>query len=307
MILHIVLLVAGLGFLFFGGEALVNGAVSTANRLRLPSFLIGLTIVGFGTSMPELVVSLDAALSGAFDISLGNVIGSNTANILLILGLAAVIAPISVAGHALVRDLSVMLAAALALALLSWFGAVDRWAGVALVGFLVVYLGWAAIADRQKDGAFDGTRIVLPLWREIAGILIGLVLLVSGGDMLVSGATGIARSVGVPEAVIGLTIVAVGTSLPELATSVIAATRNQSGIAVGNVVGSNIFNIAGILGVTAIVTRLPISQGFAVLDIPVMVGVSVMLAALLLLRKGISRYAGVLLISAYAAYVYLIV
>ncbi|MBU1176445.1 MAG: calcium/sodium antiporter [Alphaproteobacteria bacterium] len=301
------MLAAGLGFLYFGGEALVAGAVSIANRLRLPAFLIGLTVVGFGTSMPELVVSFDAAMIGAFEISLGNIIGSNTANILLILGLAAVISPISLAGERLFRDLAVMLAAALALAALAFAGEIGRWAGAGLLGMLLFYLVWVAVADRNRGAGDDEPRAIMPLWKEVGAIVVGLILLISGGDMLVSAATGIARNLGIPEAVIGLTIVAVGTSLPELATSVVAAIRKQSAIAVGNIVGSNIFNIAGILGVTAIFVPLPISAGFATLDIPVMIGVSAAMSVLVFLSKGISRLAGLFFLAAYAAYVSLMV
>ena len=303
----LVLLAVALGLLYVGGEVLVAGAVSTANRLRLPPFLIGLTIVGFGTSMPELVVSLDAAFVGAYDISLGNVIGSNTANILLILGAAAVISPIVLDGEKLTRDLAVMLAAAAALLGFGWFGEIGRWAGGGLVALLALYLVWAALSGRGEDNPSMETRRVLPLWREVAAILTGLLFLVWGGDLLVSSATGIARDLGVPEAIIGLTVVAVGTSLPELATSIVAALRRQSGIAVGNVIGSNIFNIAGILGVTALIVPLPVAQGFVADDIPVMIAVSLALAAILLLRHGISRLTGLVLLGSYAAYVALIV
>ena len=303
----LVLLAVALGLLYVGGEVLVAGAVSTANRLRLPPFLIGLTIVGFGTSMPELVVSLDAAFVGAYDISLGNVIGSNTANILLILGAAAVISPIVLDGEKLTRDLAVMLAAAAALLGFGWFGEIGRWAGGGLVALLALYLVWAAVSGRGEENPSMETRRVLPLWREVAAILTGLLFLVWGGDLLVSSATGIARDLGVPEAIIGLTVVAVGTSLPELATSIVAALRRQSGIAVGNVIGSNIFNIAGILGVTALIVPLPVAQGFVADDIPVMIAVSLALAAILLLRHGISRLTGLVLLGSYAAYVALIV
>lgn len=298
MILDSALAGAGLALLFGGGEALVRGAVALATRLGLSPLVIGLTVVGFGTSMPELIVSLDAALRGAGDVALGNVIGSNIANILLILGLSALIWPISTRGLALRRDLSAMMVATVAVWGLLTLGTLSLWSGAILVAALVVYVGLAVHGSGNGEGVAAATLGVLPALVLIALALAALVL---GARFLVDGASSIARGFGVSEAYIGLTVVAVGTSLPELATSLVAALRRQTAIAVGNVVGSNIFNLLGILGVTALIVPVPVAERFAVLDLPVLAGVSLVLV-LAVLRGGMGRLAGAALLSAYAAY-----
>ena len=304
MAFDILLLVAGLGLLFFGGEALVSGAVSTAKRFCLPPFLIGLTIVGFGTSMPELMVSLEAVAIGAPDIALGNVVGSNIANILLILGVAAVIAPLAMTERGVGRDIVAMLIAALALTALGLTGGIGRWAGGGMVLLLIGYIAYAArVGWGGKDDAPEPAEAGLGGWTAAGAMVLGLVMLMWGADLLISSATSIARSLGVSEAVIGLTVIAVGTSLPELATSVMAAVRRQSDIALGNVVGSNIFNVACILGLTAMVEPVPIAQGFARFDIPIMLVVSGVLALAFFRLHRLSRLAGVTFLIAYAAYV----
>ncbi|GAB4259355.1 MAG: calcium/sodium antiporter [Pararhodobacter sp.] len=301
---QLLLVGAGLALLFGGGETLVRGAVALAARLGLPPALIGLTVVGFGTSMPELVVSLDAALGGTNDIAVGNVLGSNIANILLILGLSALVWPIATAGLSLRRDLMAMLGATLVLIPLFLLGSVGRIAGAALVAGLAVYL-WSAFRDpSQGDGGDAGTDAAArtPFLHALGFVAAGLLALVFGARFLVDGAVTIARDLGVSEAFIGLTIVAVGTSLPELATSVVAALRRQSGIAVGNVVGSNIFNVLGILGLTATLSPLVLSPRFLIIDLPVVIAAS--LALIVLLRQPrIGRLVGAALLAAYAGYV----
>jgi cation:H+ antiporter len=297
-------LLAGLIGLFFGGEALVRGSVGIARRMALPPLLIGLTVVGFGTSTPELLVSVDAAWRGVPDIALGNIVGSNIANILLIIGLSALVWPIKVMGDTLRRDTAVMVAAALVLVPMFALGQVGRVSGLLLVAALVAYL---VLAYRQagevgpEDAALPPAAplLISGLW-----VIAGLVALIAGAKLLVDSAVAIARDFGVSEAFIGLTIVAVGTSLPELATSLIAALRRQSEIAIGNIVGSNIFNLLGILGVTALVAPIPVAARFLSFDLPVMIGVSVVLAALLLRRPVIGRGTGGALFVAYAAYVW---
>lgn len=298
--MDVLLILAGLAGLFFGGESLVKGASGLAVRLGLPPLLIGLTVVGFGTSMPELLVSVDAALRGVPGIAIGNVVGSNIANILLILGLSALVWPMAVAGG-LRRDLSVMLAAAVALAPLFALGELGRLAGLALVAGLAAYL---VAAFRNPGGTEpDGfAPMTVPRALLIAGL--GLVALVVGTRLLVDGAVGIARAAGLSEAFIGLSIVAVGTSLPELATSVIAALRRQSALAIGNVVGSNIFNVLGILGATALIAPVPVEGRFLTFDLPVMLAVSAVLAAILWRGGRIGRGAGAGLVLAYAVYLW---
>jgi cation:H+ antiporter len=297
-------LVAGLAGLFLGGEALVRGSVGLARRMAISPLLIGLTVVGFGTSTPELLVSVDAAWRGVPDIALGNIVGSNIANILLIVGLSALVWPIRVGGATLRRDTAVMLLAALALAPILATGAVGRLAGLALATGLAAYLVGAfraaGAAEPEPPGmAGPPPALASALW--VAGGLIGLML---GARLLVDAAVAIARGQGVSEAFIGLTVVAVGTSLPELATSLVAAFRRHSDIAIGNVVGSNIFNVLGILGVTAMIAPVPVAPRFLTFDLPVMVAASLLLTALLRARPTIGRGAGLAMLAAYAAYVW---
>jgi cation:H+ antiporter len=300
-------ILVGLFGLFFGGEALVRGSVAVAERLGLSKLVIGLTIVGFGTSTPELLVSLNAALQGSSDIALGNVVGSNTANILLILGLSALVYPIMNWDQNVRRDVLVALAVAVLTLILVQFSVIGRVSGLIMFGALLAYLWYiftsskvalSQITDTTDPHQQSGLSPLL----AAGAILLGLVLLVFGADFLVEGATNIARSYGISEAVIGLTIVAVGTSLPELATSVLAALRKHSDVALGNVVGSNIFNVLGILGLTAIVQPVGVSSGFASFDVPVMLATTLGLAALLFFTKSIDRRIGAVMIGLYVIY-----
>lgn len=304
MLLHILMLTGGLILLTIGAEYLVRGAISLANRLGMPPLLIGLTVVGFGTSMPELLVSLQAALGGAPAIAVGNVVGSNTANILLILGVAAVISPIAARIPNLKRDLVMMLVAAVVMLGLGWWGVVNFWLGLTSFAVLAAYLSWVTHTDRRRMTEEEAELVIkLAGWKEAVFILGGLGALFIGADLLIDAATAIARSFGISEAVIGLTIVAVGTSLPELATSVVAAFRRHAEVALGNVVGSNIFNILGILGITAMVVPVPVESSMASFDIPFMLAVSVALIALILATGRISRGAGVAMVAVYTGYV----
>lgn len=296
-------LLGGLVGLFFGGEALVRGAVGIARRLSIPPLLIGLTVVGFGTSTPELLVSADAAWRSVPDIAIGNIVGSNIGNILLIVGLSALIWPISVPGGTLRRDTAVMIAAALILPPVFWLGEMGRLSGAVLVAGLIAYLVWAYFKPGVGT-ADDDPAPMLPLWQAALWVAAGLVALMVGARFLVDGAVSIARGYGISEAFIGLTIVAVGTSSPELATSLIAAFRRQSEIAIGNIVGSNIFNVLGILGITALIAPIPVAGRFLNFDLPVMIAASLVLTGLLLLRPRIDRLTGIGLLLAYAAYVW---
>lgn len=304
MLINLLTLAAGLALLTFGADFLVRGAISLANRFGMPPLLIGLTVVGFGTSMPELLVSLQAALAGSPAIAVGNVVGSNTANILLILGVAAAISPIATRIANLNRDMVMMLVAALVMLGLGVWGVVTFWTGLAMFVLLAAYLAWVTYSDRRRMSEAESELVVkLPGWREALYIIGGLGGLVLGANLLIQAATAMARDFGVSEAVIGLTIVAVGTSLPELATSVVAAFRREAEIALGNVVGSNIFNILGILGITAAVVPVPVEASMATFDIPVMLAVSVGLMALILIAGRIGRGAGIGMLAVYAGYV----
>jgi cation:H+ antiporter len=296
-----ILFALGLLGLFLGGDWLVRGAGAVALRFRVPPLVIGLTVVGFGTSMPELLVSVQAALRGAGGIAIGNVVGSNIANILLILGVAAVIAPLAAEPRRLRRDLAWMTGAALATIPVFWSGMVGRPEGVALVLGILAYL---YVCLRQAGTEAETPDIAqAPLWQSVLAILGGLAALLVGARFLIDSATEIARTFGISEAVIGLTIVAVGTSLPELATSVIAAFRGARDIALGNVVGSNIFNILAILGITALIAPIPVEARFLAVDVPVMIAVSLALVAALYVFRGIGRGLGVVFLALYVAYV----
>lgn len=296
-----VLFALGLLGLFLGGEYLVRGASSIARHFKLSPMVIGLTIVGFGTSAPELLVSVQAALEGQPAIAVGNVLGSNIANILLILGVSAAIAALMIPVQKLWRDLTFMLAAT---ALVWWMlldGTVSRLEGAVLVTGLIGFL-LSAFFLGAPEGQDDATPLP-KMAVAVAQTIGGLVVLVIGARLLVDSATEIARTFGVSEAVIGLTIVAVGTSLPELATSVIAAMRKQTEIAVGNVVGSNIFNILGILGITALITPIPADARFASADMYWVAATAIGLTVVAAVLKGIPRIAGVGLLLAYGGYV----
>jgi cation:H+ antiporter len=305
MMFDLFLVALGLIALLLGGEGLVRGAVSVARRAGLSPLVIGLTLVGFGTSAPELMTSLVAALDGLPGIALGNVVGSNIANVFLILGAAALIAPVA-AGAMLGRDGYVMVAATGLTIAFILTGTVGFWAGLVCLAALAVYLVYTLYAGGDMD--LDGDNPPDPLWQGFAFFLAGLVGVVLGANWLVEGASNIARVLGVSEAVIGLTIVAVGTSLPELVTSVMAARKGHGEIALGNVIGSNIFNVLGILGITAMVTPLSVP--------PEMMGVtlwvfaaSALVPLLLVYAFGmLGRVSGAMLVAVYAAYtVYLIV
>lgn len=303
--LDYIYVVAGLIGLFFGGEALVRGSVGVARRMAIPPLLIGLTVVGFGTSTPELLVSVQAALGGVPDIAVGNIVGSNIANILLIVGLTSLVWPIRVSGGTLRRDTAVMVAAAIALVPIFAMGEIGRFPGGVLVLGLVGYLIWAYLqpgdaVDDEADTSVPSSMLISALW-----VLGGFVVLMFGARFLVDGSVSIARGFGISEAFIGLTIVAVGTSLPELATSIIAAFRRQSEIAIGNIVGSNIFNVLGILGVTALIKPVPVADRFLTFDLPIMIAASLALTALLLTRPIIGRGIGLVVLIAYVTYVWL--
>ena len=300
----ILLLLAGLVLLLVGGEVLVRGASSLAERFGMPHFVVGVVVVGFGTSTPELVTSVEAALVGSPGIAVGNIVGSNIANILLILGLAAVLSPIAVQRATLRQDGSVALLAAFACLGLALLGAIDRLTGALLVAGLVAYLYVtirhpACPACPPEEDAPPLPSLPLALVLSVAGLAVVML----GADLLVTSAIALARSSGVSESVIGLTIVAVGTSLPELATSVIAAFRKQADIALGNILGSNIYNGLGILGGTALVEPMTIPADIADSDVWVMVAATLLLLVFATTGRRICRLEGVGFLALYGGYI----
>lgn len=318
------LVLGGLILLLTGGEALVRGAVSVARKLNISELVIGLTLVGFGTSVPELVTSLQAVDKGAVGIAIGNVVGSNIANIFLVLALAAIISPVLVHPQVLARDGTFMLAVTGVLCALLWFDQFNRLSGFLLLALLMAYLVFSLVADQRRPGAAadlhkaEGESVEAHYGLG-AGLLIalaGLAGVVIGANLLVNGATSLARSFGISETVIGLTIVAVGTSLPELATSMVAAYRRRGDVALGNIIGSNIFNILCILGITSLVSPFTIrgdltadalagGQPVSIIS-SVDVGALVLSAGLLMLfamtGRRIARWEGAVLLLGYVLY-----
>jgi len=298
---------AGLALLYFGGEALVRGASGMAGRLGISPLAVGLTVVAFGTSAPELAVSLDAALSGANDISVGNVVGSNIANVALILGLATLLRPTPVEAKLVRIDAPIMVAASAALIVVLLDGRATRLEGALLLGALVAYTVFtfwearrepAEVRDELATAAPEGE---ISSRRATGFVVGGLVLLVGGGHLLVGAAVELATAWGVSQAAIGLTIVAVGTSLPEFATSVMASMLGQGAIAVGNVVGSNIFNVLCILGLTAVVH--PLERGaIGWLDLGTMLALACILMALVFGRRRLGRPEGALFVLVFVLY-----
>lgn len=304
----------GFVLLFGGGEFLVRGAVAISRRLGISPLLVGLTVVAFCTSAPELVVSVKSALAGNPDIAVGNVVGSNICNVALILGLSALIKPVAVRRSAIMPDTVMMLISAAVLLVLGFTGSIVRWEGALMVAALVTYIivqyrremqSEATDQDWHAEEAEEfGKR--LGLRGALAALVVGLVALVIGSDLLIDGAVGLAALFGVPNAVVGLTVVALGTSLPELATSAIAAIRGHSDVAVGNVVGSNTFNVLSILGITAVITPVAISPAMARFDIPLMLAVLVFAGVVLLTRGRFGRVMGAFMLAGYVAYVALL-
>lgn len=312
MFWNISLLIFGLSILTLGAEGLVRGSASLAIRMGLTPIVIGLTIVAFGTSTPELVVSIGASLNNQADISIGNVVGSNIFNIGIILGLTALLCPVKVSLQIIKQDSPIMIAVSLLAFFLITKGTISRLSGIALFVALItytVYVIWlakkeipAGIDQQFQNGIPSQSK---SLFRDLLFIGGGLLLLIAGSHFLVVSAVGIARLFGISEAIIGLTVIAAGTSMPELATSIVAALRRQPDIAVGNIVGSNIFNILGILGVASIVKPLSAS-GITTIDLWVMVAFSIVLLPLLYTNLKLQRWEGGLLLLGYSVYLWVL-
>lgn len=309
MIVDLAYIGVALVLLFAGAEGLVRGSSSLALRAGLSRLMVGLTIVAFGTSSPELVVSIKAAMSQQGDISVGNVIGSNSFNIGVILGLTAMICPIPVHLQVIKIDAPIALGVALLLPLLLLDQTLGRTEGLVLFAGIVAYT-WMSVVLGRKAGAADESDMPAPPvsrhWLlDIAFIAAGLAVLVLGSQLLVDHSITLAKSLGVSEAVIGLTIVAAGTSMPELATSLVAAIRKQPDIAIGNIVGSNIFNILAILGLASMVSPLH-APGISVMDYATMIIFSVLLIPLLYTGRLLHRLEGALLLALYGIYLFLL-
>jgi cation:H+ antiporter len=294
----------GLVILIFAGDALVKGAVNLALRLGLPALVVSLTVVAFGTSAPELLVSVQAILDDAPGLALGNVVGSNTANVLLVLGVPALIATLHTSNCETRRDFLLMLGATLLFIAFCLTGRLVWWHGIVLLTALAAILLTTFLSSRDEEVELEGAEPSLTAWKLTAFLVLGLVGLPLGANLLVDGATAIARAFGVSEVVIGLTLVAIGTSLPELATTVMAAIRRHADVALGNVIGSNLFNLLGIMGIAVLVGPVPVEAGFLVQDLWVMLGATLLLVPFVYLGRDITRAWGVGLSGLYAAYLW---
>lgn len=309
---NIIYLILGLILLLGSGEFLVKGSVSLAKHLNISTLVIGVTVVSFGTSAPELLVSLQGALSGHPDIAIGNIIGSNIANIALVLGVTAIILPMPVKKNSMSFDWVVMIIASfLFYIFISTNLLFELWEGIVFVVFLSAFLYWSVYKSRKDTKAENQDLLEIPklsIWLSLVFIVISSIGLIYGADMLVKGATGIAFSFGVSESVISLTVIALGTSLPELSTSVIAAFRKETDISVGNIIGSNIFNIFGIIGITGVVTPIKISEEILSNSALWMLGTAFLLLIILLPKKlMLGRIKGTILLLCYLLYIYFII
>jgi cation:H+ antiporter len=311
----IISVVIGIVVLIGGAELLVRGASRLAARTGISPIVIGLTVVAFGTSAPELAVSLQSAWNDKTDLAIGNVVGSNIANVLLVLGLSALAGGGLVVAQRIVRiDVPLMVVASIAVWLMALDGELNRVDGIVLVAGLIVYTTWTVVVARRPDAAaeleydealsFEKVR-ASSVWVDVGLVVVGLIGLVGGARLLVGGASDIARDLGVSDLVIGLTVVAVGTSMPEIATSVLAAMRGERDLAVGNAVGSNLFNLMSVLGLSAIISpsALTVSEGARSFDIPVMTAVAVACLPVFFNGYQLKRWEGAVFLGYYGAYV----
>ncbi|WP_438991600.1 calcium/sodium antiporter [Lentibacter sp.] len=308
----------GLVILLLAGDSLVRGAVNLALRMGIPALVVSLTIVAFGTSAPELLIAIKAVADNAPDIAMGNVVGSNTANILMVLGFPALLAAMHTSECDTRKNYLYMIASSVLFIALAFRGVFDVLAGVVLLAALAAVLtdsflharnhrrdtrAAEAAMDSDELEDLEGADPELPWWKIGVFLLLGLIGLPLGADILVDSSVNIARDFGVTETVIGLTLVALGTSLPELATTVMAALRRQADVALGNVIGSNMFNLLAIIGITALLGEIPVDPQFLKFDLWVMLASSLLLIPFVFLKRDITRSWGVLLVGLYLAYI----
>ena len=310
--LDVIFLIGGLVLILLGANGLTDGAAAVAKRFNISDLVIGLTIVAFGTSAPELVISTMAALGGSADMAIGNVVGSNIFNVLAIIGVTAMVMPIKVGEGILSKEIPLVILASFVLAICAndilldggSSNVISRIDGLVLLGFFLIFLRYTFAIARNGGEEAEGEKIKeMPIWKSTLFILGGLAGLIYGGQLFVDGASGIASSLGVSESIIGLTIVAGGTSLPELATSVTAALKKNSGIAIGNVIGSNLFNVFFVLGCSATISPLPMG-GINNVDMAVLIGSAILfwLVGWFFKKRTITRVEGALLVICYVAY-----
>jgi len=305
MLTSIIYLAVGIVMLYLGSEWIVKGSVSIADRLGISPLVIGLTIVAFGTSLPELIVSIIAAIEGSSEIAVGNVVGSNIANVGLVLGLSAIIFPISIHYSHLRRDLFIYLGVCALFILFAFDGRISRFEGMIFFISLIFYVLMSIKhPNGEKSGSEEGATE--SLGRLAAYIVAGIVLLAFGANLFVDGAIFLARLLGVSEITIGMSVVAFGTSLPELVTSAMAAYRKESAISIGNIIGSNIFNILSVLGIASMVQPLDSPKSIMQLEVPMMIGFGVAMILIAKLSQPINRFTSFLLLVGYLSFLYLL-
>jgi cation:H+ antiporter len=310
MILDVVFILVGFVALIGGGDLLVKGAVGIAAKAKLSKLVIGMTVISFGTSAPELIVSLNSASQGLPEIAIGNVIGSNIANIALVLGVTVLIFPMPVSRNSIRFDWPMMMLSSLLFFVFALNLTIERWEGLLLFLILILFIVFL-IRNSRKGNQVELDEIEnigeitskINVWKQVLFIVIGLVGLFLGSKLLISSATSIATEFGVSKHVIGITIIAFGTSVPELATSVIAAFKKETDISVGNLIGSNIFNVMAVLGLTGIVKPIPIEPNVIQWDMYWMLGVALILLPMMVFRRKVYRFSGAILLAIYVFYI----
>ncbi len=299
--MSILYIILGAVVVLWGADRLTDGATALAQRMRIPQIVIGLTVVAMGTSMPEFFVSLMSALHGTSDLAVGNIVGSNIFNTMAIVGITAVVAPMTISRNTVRKDIPFAVLASVLLLMMCYNLEISRWEAAVLFVVFVIFMVYT-VRMGMKNG--DEQAIEQPpmaLWKAVGLLILGLLCLVGGSDLFVNGAKSIAKMLGVSDAVIGLTVVACGTSLPELATSIVAARKGQSAIAIGNVIGSNVFNILMILGITGMVLPMNI-QGITTVDLTVMMGSIVLVWLFSYTKYTVERWEGALLTAGFVGY-----
>lgn len=303
MMINVIWIIGGIILVLWGADRLTEGSVALAEKLNISQLVIGLTVVAFGTSMPEFCVSLVSALKGTPDLAVGNIVGSNIFNALLIVGVASVVSPLHLLKTTVKKDIPFAVLASVMLVVLCYFGRdISRIDAAIMLVFFLVFMAVTLNKSKNKEQGEEAKGKNWPVWKGIMWLLIGLACLIFGSNIFVDGSTAVAKLLGVSDAVIGLTIVAGGTSLPELATSVVAARKGNSDIAIGNVLGSNVFNILFILGVTGLICPMSIS-GITYIDMSVLVLSVLLLWWFSFTKYTIARWEGVILVLSYFAYV----
>ncbi len=301
MIISVLYLIVGSVLLYFGADWMVKSSVHIASRLNISRFVIGLTIVAFGTSLPELGVSLKAALFNKSGIAIGNIIGSNITNILLVLGICSLFSPIVISFSIIRKDIFIYLGVCVLLILLMWNGILEQWEGILLFTGLIFYTIHSFITDKSDNNDLDAP--VSNWYKTILFLVLGIVLLYFGSEYFIDGAIGIAKIIGVNDLIIGMSVVALGTSLPELVTSVFAAIKKEHSISVGNILGSNLFNILFVLGLVSSITPLSVERSIFSFEIPFMIGTGLLLIPITLRQGPISKGISFLMLTGYFIFI----